>query len=231
MAFTLPIIGHRTFVISSEVNLLISALPRMTFLSPLRMPKMVIMRVIVTQSYQKNTHLMDKTVMLMNTIAMTMNMENLHLVKGLNASLVKHWSLVATIWVGLLSHFIANFTKVIDAMMYSESHWISVIRRTSLFKGPSITTSEEYSQYTTRYLFSNPDSSLARSFQERNLTSRRQKRNSPAFWILFSRFTDKGSSEFRQRKISKIVCSSLFKFWYWQFFPQELFLMNHSSII
>ena len=62
----------------------------MTFLSPLRMPKMVIMRVIVTQSYQKDTHLMDKTVMLMNTIAMTMNMENLHQVKGLNASLVKH---------------------------------------------------------------------------------------------------------------------------------------------
>ena len=62
----------------------------MRLLSPLRMPKMVIMRVIVTQSYQKNTHLMDKTVMLMNTIAMTMNMENLHLVKGLNASLVKH---------------------------------------------------------------------------------------------------------------------------------------------
>ena len=62
----------------------------MTFLSPLRMPKMVIMRVIVTQSYQKDTHLMDKTVMLMNTIAMTMKMENLHQVKGLNASLVKH---------------------------------------------------------------------------------------------------------------------------------------------
>ena len=62
----------------------------MTFLSPLRMPKIVIMRVIMTQSYQKDTHLMDKTVMLMNTIAMTMNMENLHLVKGLNASLVKH---------------------------------------------------------------------------------------------------------------------------------------------
>ena len=62
----------------------------MTFLSPLRMPKMVIMRIIVTQSYQMDTHLMDKTVMLMNTIAMTMNMENLHQVKGLNASLVKH---------------------------------------------------------------------------------------------------------------------------------------------
>ena len=62
----------------------------MTFLSPLRMPKIVIMRVIMTQSYQKDTHLMDKTVMLMNTIAMTMNMENLHQVKGLNASLVKH---------------------------------------------------------------------------------------------------------------------------------------------
>ena len=58
--------------------------------SLLMMQRMVIMRVIVTQSYQKNTHLMDKTVMLMNTIAMTMNMENLHQVKGLNASLVKH---------------------------------------------------------------------------------------------------------------------------------------------
>ena len=62
----------------------------MKLLRPLMMQKMVIMRNIVAKSYQKDTHLMDKTVMLMNTIAMTMNMENLHQVKGLNASLVKH---------------------------------------------------------------------------------------------------------------------------------------------
>ena len=47
--------------------------------------------------------------------------------------------------------------------------------RNKPFKGPSLTTSNEYSQYITRLLCSDPDSSFARSFQERNLTSRRQK--------------------------------------------------------
>ena len=62
----------------------------MTFLSPLRMPKMVIMRVIVTQSYQKDTHLMEKITVLTNTIAMTVNMENHHQVKRSKTNRVKY---------------------------------------------------------------------------------------------------------------------------------------------
>ena len=38
----------------------------------------------------------------------------------------------------------------------------------SLYKGPSITTSNEYSEYTTKLLCSDPNSSAAKSFQECN---------------------------------------------------------------
>ena len=54
------------------------------------MPKMVIMKDIVTESYQRDTHLIEKMVMLTNMIAMNMKMENHHPVKGLNESLVKN---------------------------------------------------------------------------------------------------------------------------------------------
>ena len=43
--------------------------------------------------------------------------------------------------------------------------------RNKPLKGPSLTTSNDYSQYLTRLLCSDPESSLARSFQERNLAS------------------------------------------------------------
>ena len=87
-----------------EINLMTSVLARMKLPSLLMMQRMVIMRVIGTQSYQKDTHLMDKMVTLMNMTGMNMIMENHHQVRGSNASLVKYWNLVATIWVGLLTH-------------------------------------------------------------------------------------------------------------------------------
>ena len=67
----------------------------MKLLRPPMMPKMVIMKDIVTETYQKpfwqkDTHLIDKMVMLTNMIAMNMKMESHHRVKGLNGSLVKN---------------------------------------------------------------------------------------------------------------------------------------------
>ena len=49
------------------------------------MPKMVIMKDIVTETYQRDTHLLEKMDMLTNMIAM-----NHHRVRGLNESLVKN---------------------------------------------------------------------------------------------------------------------------------------------
>ena len=62
----------------------------MKLLSPPMMPKMVIMKDIVTETYQKDTHLIDKMVMLTNMIAMNMTMENHHRMKGSNENLVKN---------------------------------------------------------------------------------------------------------------------------------------------
>ena len=62
----------------------------MKLLNPPRMQKMVTMRVIVIETYQKDIHLIDKMLMLTNMIVMNMNMENHHPVKGSNESLVKN---------------------------------------------------------------------------------------------------------------------------------------------
>ena len=130
------------------------------------MQKMVIMRVIGTQSYQRDTHLMNKMIILANMTAILM-MENHHQVKCKplsNASLVNRWNLVVPTWVGLLTHYSAI---LLGTRMYSTSHLIFGIRATSLLKWPSITTSNQCSQNITQLLCSNPDSSSARSFQER----------------------------------------------------------------
>ena len=62
----------------------------MKLLSPPRMQKMVTMRVIVIETYQKDINLIDKMLMLTNMIVMNMSMENHHPVKGSNESLVKN---------------------------------------------------------------------------------------------------------------------------------------------
>ena len=62
--------------------------------------------------------------------------------------------------------------KVIDAKMYSSSDKILIelgTLRAKSFKGPSMTTSDEYSKYTTRLFCGDPESSFALSFQEWNL--------------------------------------------------------------
>ena len=45
---------------------------------------------------------------------------------------------------------------------------VEITTSTSLGKGPSMATSNEYSQYVTRMLYSNHESSSAISFQEKN---------------------------------------------------------------
>ena len=62
----------------------------MKLLSRLMMPEMVIMRDIVIESYQMDTHHIDKMLMLTNMIVMHMFMENRHQVKGSNKNLVNH---------------------------------------------------------------------------------------------------------------------------------------------
>ena len=62
----------------------------MKLLSPPRMQKMVTMRIIVIETYQKDIHLIDKMLMLTNMTGMNMIMENHHQEKGSNESLVKN---------------------------------------------------------------------------------------------------------------------------------------------
>ena len=65
-------------------------------------------------------------------------------------------------------------------MKLAESHnttlsnffiWFILDTIESLFKGPSMRTSDEYSQYATRLFFNNLESSAAYTFQEKNSKS------------------------------------------------------------
>ena len=92
-------------------------------------------------------------------------------------------------------------------------------------KGPSIQTSEEYSEYTTQLLCSDPESPLALSFKEWNFKketkvdhpvfcSKSKTRSSCIMTVNIKRTPVSKTSILSslERKISKIVCTSRFRF-------------------
>ena len=74
-------------------------------LRPRTMVKMVIMKDIANESYQKDTRLIDKMsvqYLSQNMIGMNMIMPNRRMAKDESKVLVKNWDHAAVTWVGLL---------------------------------------------------------------------------------------------------------------------------------